>query len=424
MLGFGNLLLDFLFIIVSVFAFASFWEYRKGWSDFAIGVICGIGTVFCMTFPFTVFPGYLYDLRIVPLLLATLYGGIPYGGFVAVVLIAYRFYLGGAGVEATLYSYIPIFLVTVACIRIFGRSSRNNAMLLGVALALFSSVTVSAISLFIMDSRTPELYLFFGIYCLLVTGCMWMSSFLIETLRENAQMRSELQRSEKMHVLGQLAATIAHEIRNPLTVTKGFLQLLRSRARDDLDRNYVRMALEEVDRAESIISDYLTYSKPHTEDMEPMNVKEQIQNIVNIMESFIVSNGHLLHVHLEDSLYVLAEPKKFSQVIINLIKNAVEAMKESGKLTIRSYRNKEHVVIQVEDTGSGMTEEQINRLGHPFYSTKDNGTGLGLMVSYRIVEAMKGRVNVRSEIGKGTAFAIVIPLLKEDGRGDRRRIRT
>ncbi|TLS51100.1 hypothetical protein FE782_17075 [Paenibacillus antri] len=409
MLGFESLLLDFLFIIVSVFACSFFWVDQGKWSPFGVGVFCAAGVLFCMTFPFTEFPGYIYDLRIVPLLISILYGGVRTGVWVAVALFAYRLYLGGDGIEATLFSYIPIVLLTIACLYIMKRTSREITVTVGVLLAFAAAVTVSLVSLLKMNANEPSYFYFFAVYCLLVTGCMWMSTYLIETLRDNARMRSELQRSEKMHVLGQLAATIAHEIRNPLTVTHGFIQLLRSRSKNETDLNYLTMALEELRRTETIISDYLTYSKPHTEPMGSMNVKEQIHNVASMMEAYVVSHGHAMVVQAEDALYVLAEPKTFAQALIHFIKNAVEAMNPGGRLAITAYKHKDQVVIQLEDNGCGMSEEQIRRLGNPFYSTKERGTGLGLMVSYRIIEAMRGNVSVRSEIGKGTAFTITLP---------------
>ncbi|WP_309121027.1 ATP-binding protein [Paenibacillus sp.] len=409
MLGFENLLLDFLFIIVSVFGWSFFWADQGKWSPIGAGIFCTAGVLFCMSFPFTVFPGYIYDLRIVPLLIAILYGGVRTGVFVAAALIAYRLYLGGDGLVATLYSYIPIILLAIASVCIMKRASRDITVTVGVLLAFVASVTVSLVSVLKMNANEPGYFYFFAVYCSLVTGCMWMSTYLIETLRDNARMRSELQRSEKMHVLGQLAATIAHEIRNPLTVTHGFIQLLRSRSKNETDVNYLNLALEELRRTETIISDYLTYSKPHTEPMESLNVKEQIRNVASMMEPLVVSNGHAMDVQAEEALYVFAEPKQFSQVLVHFIKNAVEAMHRSGRLVITAYKRKDQVVIRLEDTGCGMSEEQIRRLGNPFYSTKDRGTGLGLMVSYRIIEAMRGSVSVRSEVGKGTVFTITLP---------------
>lgn len=141
--------------------------------------------------------------------------------------------------------------------------------------------------------------------------CGWRF-FLIETMRENIEMRNEIQRAEKLQVLGELAAAIAHEIRNPMTVVRGFVQLLRSRATNETDLNYAKkMAIEELDRAESIISDYLAYVKPEMEKKETIDVKKkQLINVINIMEPYVNYNGIELSYSLEEALFIIADSKK------------------------------------------------------------------------------------------------------------------
>jgi two-component system, sporulation sensor kinase B len=237
---------------------------------------------------------------------------------------------------------------------------------------------------------------------------------MIETMRDNVKMRDEIHRSEKLNVLGELAATIAHEIRNPLTVSKGFIQLIKSRSNNDTDLKYSTLALEEIDRAESIISEYLMYAKPQADKIENVNVKEHLNTVLKIIEPYITAHGQTLNHNMEDALYINADAKKFTQVMINLIKNAIEAMEQDGQLQINAYAHSYDVVIEIIDTGVGMTQDQISRLGVPFYSTKDKGTGLGLMVCYRIIEALDGKIQVESTKGIGTKFSVVIPKAVEN----------
>lgn len=409
MLGVHNLLLNFLFVLVTVLIYFSLGLYRKKNCNLIIGGLCSMAIIFCMSFPFTVFPGYIYDLRVVPFLISILYGGFSSGFIAAVVLLLYRYLLGGEGFEATMFSYLPMFILTVVFLKFSSRLSHKSRFITGTALAFCSALSVVISSLIKHDQVIHEQISFFIYYGVLLTVCMWISIYIIETLRDNIRMRDEIQRSEKLQVLGELAATIAHEIRNPLTVAKGFIQLLVSRSRDDIDLRYASIILNEIDRAESVISDYLTYAKPQAEKIERIDVKTQIVNVINIMEPFVTSHGHVITYNLEESLYIDAEPKKISQVLVNLIKNAVEAMEQSGSIKVNAFLDRNYAVIEVTDTGVGLTNEQILLLGNPFYSTKAKGTGLGLMVTYRIIEALHGEIKVKSEKGKGTTFSLFIP---------------
>ncbi len=408
--GVDNLLLNFLYILVAVLVYFSLGLYKKKSFKLIIGGFCSSAVVFCMTFPFTVFPGYIYDLRIVPFLISILYGGFTSGFIVSIVLLLFRYLIGGDGFEVTVVAYMPMFVLTILFLKIIRNLSNKIYIMYGTALALTSSLCVSISSLIMNDVDGEQYAWFFVYYCVLVTVCMWVCMYIIETTRENIRMRDEIQRSEKLHVLGELAATIAHEIRNPLTVAKGFIQLLVTRSRDDTDLRYSNIVLDEIDRAETIISDYLTYAKPEAGKIERIDVKVQLLNIINIMESYVISHGHVITYKLEESLFIDGEHKKISQAMVNLFKNAVEAMEESGAIKVTAYMDKnKNVVIEVSDTGVGMTSEQMSLLGNPFYSTKAKGTGLGLMVTYRIIEALHGEIRVTSERAKGTTFTVTIP---------------
>jgi two-component system sporulation sensor kinase B len=130
---------------------------------------------------------------------------------------------------------------------------------------------------------------------------------------------------------------------------------------------------------------------------------------LNMTESFIRSHGHKIYHELTEHISIEGDPKKLSQVLVNIIKNAVEAMDESGEITVKLHSRNEYAFFSIIDTGVGISQEHIIKLGDPFYSTKEKGTGLGLMISFRIIEAMKGKIEVQSEKGKGTVFTIILP---------------
>lgn len=410
MLGIDNLLLNFLFILVSVLIYFPLAMYRKiGNKTVIIAAFSSLAVVVCMTFPFTVAPGYIYDLRTVPFLISVVYGGYASGGFVALVMFAYRYLIGGSGFVPTFISYTILLGISAIILETAKRRRYHSKVALGTILGLSSAllfVTVNSIKAGpVFFDNIP----FFIYFCLLLTVSAWICFYIIEALRENMRMRDEIQRTEKLQMLGELAATIAHEIRNPMTVAKGFVQLLVSRSKDEVDRRYSGMVMEEIDRAEIIISDYLMYARPQAEQIERLDVKQSIISAVNMMEPYIVSNGHTLSTRLEHSLYIEADSKKMIQVFVNLFKHAVEAMEQSGEITVTAERVQNRVLIRISDTGSAMSTDQVARLGNPYYSTTAKGTGLGLMVTYRIVEALHGEIRVKSVQGEGTTFSLYLP---------------
>jgi two-component system sporulation sensor kinase B len=225
-------------------------------------------------------------------------------------------------------------------------------------------------------------------------------------------MQEEVINSEKMKIVSDIAASVAHEIRNPLTAVRGFIQLLGSEALDKDKKNYYQqICLEELDRAQLIITDYLSLAKPDPEMIESINVNDEINYLSNVLLTYANYNNIQINVVLsEDSpLLVVGDRYKFRQALINIGKNAIEAMNNGGILEIKTNKINDNIVLAISDTGVGMTSEQIKRLGIPYYSTKEKGTGLGTMVSFGIIKKMNGKIDISSELGKGTEFKIIFP---------------
>jgi len=225
----------------------------------------------------------------------------------------------------------------------------------------------------------------------------------------------ELQRTEKMQIISQLAASIAHEVRNPLQVTRGFLQLLGKRSSETKDKDYIHLAITELDRASEIITDFLTFAKPQVENEAPLNIIDEIKQIEGILLPFATLQGGKIIIELTDSLYVKGNSTKFKQAVINIVKNSIEAFGADGRVLIKAYEEMgmNRAVIIIQDNGEGMNEADLEKLGEPYYSKKSKGTGLGLMVTFRIIEAMDGQLLFKSKKGKGTEAIITLPLEKE-----------
>lgn len=236
----------------------------------------------------------------------------------------------------------------------------------------------------------------------------------MERIIEQTKLQKELQQAEKMNAIGQLAASVAHEIRNPMTVVKGFLQIFQSNQRlSASEQSYIKLMIEELNRAEMIINDYLSLAKPELEKIEMVDLDVEINKVMDIIQSYAMMSKNVeLSVHTPISLQAKVNKNEFKQLLINILKNGIEAMKDQGgtlsvSLTIKQNR----AVISISDTGIGMTEEELANIGTVFNSLKEKGTGIGLVVCYQIVERMKGKMVIDSIKGQGTTFYIEIPLV-------------
>lgn len=409
--GTEELLLNILIMVLSILIYFSI-RLNPKYSKVTVAILSTATLMLCMSFPFSVITGYKYDLRVIPLLIGILYGGYRVGIVVGLTMIAYRYFLGGPGFILTLYSYPPVMLIAFCLIPQFREMARKFKYLLGSGLSLLWALICTFISFSGPKGApvTQENIIFYIGFCLLHALAMWIVMVLIESLSENEKMRMEIQRTEKLNALSQLAASIAHEIRNPMTVVRGFMQLLNERERNETERKYMKLMIDELDRAELIINNFLSLAKPQGEEIERFDVRKQVEHVVSVTSAYAVLRNVDIRIDMDGPLYILANPSKFNQVLLNLIKNGIEAMPEGGTLLVAGTQSNEQITIEVTDTGIGMSSTEVQQLGTPYYSTKKEGTGLGLLTSFRIVQMMNGKIEVKSQKGKGTRFSIRLPL--------------
>ncbi|MFB5190567.1 PAS domain S-box protein [Alicyclobacillus fastidiosus] len=228
---------------------------------------------------------------------------------------------------------------------------------------------------------------------------------MAEDLTEARIVEEMIRKSEKLAVVGQLAAGVAHEIRNPLTSLKGFLKLIE----EDMEANpnYFSIIHHELGRIDLIASELLVLAKPQAEHFALRNLNRLIEDVaVFLQPQALISNVEMV-TDLHSSLRpVLCEENQLKQVFVNLIKNALDSMPSGGTVTIATSMARDQVRIIIQDTGIGMSEETIRHLGEPFYTTKGSGTGLGLMVTHRIIDRHGGRIFYNSALGKGTTVTL------------------
>ncbi len=225
-------------------------------------------------------------------------------------------------------------------------------------------------------------------------------------------LEEQIRQSEKLAVIGELAAGTAHEIRNPLTSVKGFIQLLDRKFENDApEKEYFRIVLSELDRVNHIIREFLLLSKPALPNLRFIDVNLVLEEIRTLMSSDALLHNIELDFHLSAAPIVCRiDVEQIKQVFINLIRNAFEAIGLNGKLAIGVQMTDGKCEIRFADNGPGISKEYQNRIFEPFFTTKDEGTGLGLTVSYRIIQNHGGTILIDSEEGRGTTFRILLPV--------------
>ncbi len=226
----------------------------------------------------------------------------------------------------------------------------------------------------------------------------------------------QLQHSERLKTTGQLAAAVAHEIRNPLTVVRGFLQLYNEKdtSSNPLNKEHIKLMISELDNAELVISQFLSIAKPDKDKkMELVDVKMILQSVTELLKSYGLLHDNTIDLYVEGDSFIFINAIEFKQLMINIIKNAIEASKLGDSVMIRTTTKNNFVEIKVIDQGKGMSEEELVPLGTPFYSLKSNGTGLGLMICYHIIGKYNGTIHFQSSKGNGTTVTIRFPAKKQ-----------
>ncbi|WP_409253849.1 ATP-binding protein [Bacillus sp. SCS-153A] len=245
-----------------------------------------------------------------------------------------------------------------------------------------------------------------------ITHRVYAEEELIE-MNENLAVQSQ-----KLSIAGQLAAGIAHEVRNPLTAINGFLQLMKSDS--NTNQYYLDIIFTEIKRIELVLSELLMLAKPQAVHFREKNVVHILQQVTALLQTNATLFDVSIHPQFtKNELYIRCDENQIKQVFINLIKNAIEAQPNGGNIYISASQLNGQVLLTFQDEGEGMDEKTLNKLGEPFYTTKEKGTGLGFMVCMRILKDHHGSIHVQSEKGKGTTFDISLPaaLPKKSKRG-------
>ncbi|WP_243153021.1 ATP-binding protein [Sporotomaculum syntrophicum] len=217
-------------------------------------------------------------------------------------------------------------------------------------------------------------------------------------------MEDKMASLERLNLIGQMAAGIGHEIRNPMTTVRGFLQMYRNKDSFIKYKETFNLMIDELDRANSIITEFLSLAKNKPVNLTLKNINRIVQKILPLIQADATNNEMVVEVELTEVIDLLLDEEEIIQLVLNLVRNGFEAMTAGKRLKIKTFLDGNQVVLAVEDQGSGIKPEILDKLGTPFFTTKENGTGLGLSVCYGIAERNNATINIETGPSGTTIF--------------------
>lgn len=234
---------------------------------------------------------------------------------------------------------------------------------------------------------------------------------IIADITERKLMEQEMSHIERLNLVGEMAAGIAHEIRNPLTTVRGFLQSFMRRTEFSQYNSQFNLMITELDRANSIITEYLSLARNKRLDQSPQSLNKIVETMLPLMESDALLNEKWIVLELSDDVpSLILDVQEMRQLILNLVRNGLEAMLPGGKLTIGTFSEDEQVILFIQDQGEGIPTEIMQKLGTPFMTTKETGTGLGLPICFSIANRHHAKIDVQTG-ETGTTFMVKFPRL-------------
>ncbi|OQM46393.1 two-component sensor histidine kinase [Anoxybacillus sp. UARK-01] len=374
------------------------------------GLFAAFAAMLCMFYPIETLGETHFDFRMIVILIVTLYIGWPAGGICTLIVVITRLIIGGSfagiGVLVSVLSFITAWLF-----RPFYWKAKNKLwhalMIVMLYFLFYFTIIVQTVSFLNWEFYSTYFAMFLATYLLMIV--------LIERLIVYNRQFDEMVYMDKLTMVSEMAASFAHEIRNPITTVRGFVQLLQKDAGNSQLEQFAPLILEELDRANKIITDYLKLAKPADFRLQPIDLSEVLRDCVDLLRPL----GAFANVSIEweniEKCYVWGDEQYLKQSFLNIIKNAIEAIDNgSGSvfITTQSLMQQKTVKVVIEDNGKGMTEEELKKIGLPYYTTKSKGTGLGSMISNRLIREMGGTVHYMSHPGKGTRVEITLPLMK------------
>lgn len=379
-------------------------------------ILFSISIILCMLFPYQFLTeDYIFDLRQVPMIVGALYGGPIVSAVLFIVSAVGRIAIGGDGMYIAILNQFLVAAGVPFLAPLYRKVNRWWKAGLVFMISIVSLLFNLFAGYFFFGDPIHDLI---GIWLMLMLnqgGIIILTALLIEHLQKQEYLYTSLMRHEKMETVSHFAAAVSHELRNPLQSIKGFVQLMQEyeypRAKQ---LEFQQTILNEITAAEDLIDDYLVYAKPAYGELKPIEVEAELLHVIKIMSPYARAQDVEVFVRADHlSSKILGDSQKLHQALVNIIRNGIEAMPTGGKLVIELENSSQTVCVHITDEGTGMTKEELKRLGEPYFSNKSKGTGLGMMVTYSIINQMDGDISVESEVGIGTKFTLEFPKMPE-----------
>ncbi|WP_226680802.1 ATP-binding protein [Sutcliffiella horikoshii] len=378
-----------------------------------LGLFSAFSAKLCMLYPIETLEDTNFDFRMIPILIVTLYGGWYPGLLCTAIVVMLRYLIGGE------YVYVGIAVSILALgIGVLFRSG----FLKSANKVLYSVIVISfyyLVYIFILFSTVSFLDIYFYIVYFLAFSLTFIALiYTVEKLIIANQQFDETLYLDKLSTVSQMAAAFAHEIRNPITTVRGFIQFINSDTKDENLKQFAPLILDELDRTNKIITNYLTVARPTNFTLSYIDVNKALQDSVDLLRPFGSYRNVSIDLKLEGEHYIYSDEQHLKQALMNIIKNGIEAAEEEQggyvKILKKPADEKGQIAITFVDNGIGMSEEQLQKLGLPYYTTKTKGTGLGSMITNRLIHEMKGKIHYESKVHNGTKVTVILPTVSKE----------
>lgn len=210
---------------------------------------------------------------------------------------------------------------------------------------------------------------------------------------------------DKLKLIGEMAAGVAHEVRNPLTTVKGFLQIMSKDEKIETYDTRIQLMIEEIDRVNNIIGEFLSLAKNRTRNVKNSSINQLITSIYPLLETRALKEGKVIKLELGSIANIMVDQDEIRQLLLNMINNSLDAMEEGKAVSVITYKEKDTVVLSIKDEGSGIPESLMEKIPTPFLTGKDDGTGLGLSICYSIAQKNNAKIDFMTS-SKGTTFNV------------------